>query len=469
MQEWFASGLNNWDISRDSPYFGFEIPGAPGKYFYVWLDAPVGYMASFAKYAKDNGLDFDAWWGPDSKIELVHFIGKDILYFHALFWPAMLKYSGHRLPTAVYAHGFLTVNGQKMSKSRGTFITADSYLAQGLNPEWLRYYYAAKLNGTMEDIDLNLEDFVARVNSDLVGKFINIASRTAGFIHKKFDGKLADGVANLELIGEFQTAAGPIAAHYESRDFAKALREVMALADRANQYVADEKPWELAKKDEAVYRLHEVCTVALNCFRLLTLYLKPVLPKLAEQVEAFLNIEPLTWDDSQSLFIRHTINEYSHLMTRIDPKSIEAMVDANKENLAPTSTEIAAPAPARHAEAQVNAAHPVADTISIDDFNKIDLRIARIANAEHIEGADKLLRLTLDLGDLGTRQVFAGIKSAYAPEALIDRYTVMVANLAPRKMKFGMSEGMVLAASGSEPGLFILSPDHGAQPGMKVK
>ncbi|MDP1755953.1 MAG: methionine--tRNA ligase subunit beta, partial [Pseudohongiella sp.] len=445
-------------------------PGAPGKYFYVWLDAPVGYMASFAKYAKDNGLDFDAWWGADSKTELVHFIGKDILYFHALFWPAMLKYSGHRLPTAVYAHGFLTVNGQKMSKSRGTFITADSYLAQGLNPEWLRYYYAAKLNGTMEDIDLNLDDFVARVNSDLVGKFINIASRTAGFIHKKFDGKLADGVANLELIGEFQAAASTIAAHYESRDFAKALREIMALADRANQYVADEKPWELAKKEEAIYRLHEVCTVSLNCFRLLTLYLKPVLPKLAEQVEAFLKIDPLTWDDAQSLFIRHTINEYSHLMTRIDPKSIDAMVEANKDNLAATTPPVvSAPAPARHAEAQVNATHPVAETISIDDFSKIDLRIARIANAEHIEGADKLLRLTLDLGDLGTRQVFAGIKSAYAPEALVGRFTVMVANLAPRKMKFGMSEGMVLAASGSEPGLFILSPVHGAQPGMKVK
>ena len=374
-----------------------------------------------------------------------------------------MKYSGHRLPTAVYAHGFLTVNCQKMSKSRGTFITAESYLAQNLNPEWLRYYYAAKLNGTMEDIDLNLDDFIARVNSDLVGKFINIASRTAGFIHKNFDGKLADGVANLELIGAFQAAADSIATHYESRDYGRALREIMALADRANQYVADEKPWELAKKPEAVYRLHEVCTVALNCFRLLTLYLKPVLPKLAEQVEAFLNIAPLTWDDAQSLFIRHPINAYTHLMTRIDPKSIKAMVDANKQNLEP------APTPARHAEAQTHAAQPVANTISIDDFNKIDLRIARIVNAEHVEGADKLLRLTLDLGELGTRQVFAGIKSAYAPETLVGRLTVMVANLAPRKMKFGMSEGMVLAASGDTPGLFILSPDAGAQPGMKVK
>jgi len=467
MQEWFASGLNNWDISRDSPYFGFEIPGAPGKYFYVWLDAPVGYMASFARYAKDQGLDFDAWWGPDAKTELVHFIGKDILYFHALFWPAMLKFSGHRLPTAVYAHGFLTVNGQKMSKSRGTFITAESYLAQGLNPEWLRYYYAAKLNGTMEDIDLNLDDFVARVNSDLVGKFINIASRTAGFINKKFDGMLAPGLAHSELIDTFQTAASTIAAHYATRDFAKALREIMALADRANQYVADEKPWELAKKDDAMERLHAVCSLSLNCFRLLSLYLKPVLPKLAEQVEAFLDIKPLLWTDAQTLLTHHRINEYTHLMTRIDPKSLEAMVDANKETLAPAGA--VASAPARHAEAQANVLHPVGETISIDDFSKIDLRIARISQAEHIEGADKLLRLTLDLGDLGSRQVFAGIKSAYAPEALVGRLTVVVANLAPRKMKFGISEGMVLAASGSEPGLFILSPDHGAEPGMKVK
>ncbi len=472
-------------VRRDAPYFGFEIPGAPGKYFYVWLDAPVGYMASFAKYAKDQGLDFDAWWGADSKAELVHFIGKDILYFHALFWPAMLKFSGHRLPTAVYAHGFLTVNGQKMSKSRGTFITAASYLEQGLNPEWLRYYYAAKLNGSMEDIDLNLDDFVARVNSDLVGKFINIASRTAGFIHKNFEGKLAEGVANIELVGDFQAAAETIAAHYEARDYAKALREIMALADRANQYVADEKPWELAKKPEAVYRLHEVCTVALNLFRLLTLYLKPVLPRLAQEVESFLNVKPLAWGDAQTLFIRQRINPYAHLMTRIDPKAIDAMIDANKQNLEPTP----APAPARHAEAQAHgaakavstppepsppkgeAANAAADAtvISIDDFAKIDLRIARIANAEHVEGADKLLRLTLDLGALGTRQVFAGIKSAYAPEALVGRLTVMVANLAPRKMKFGMSEGMVLAASGYAPGLFILSPDSGAQPGMKVK
>jgi methionyl-tRNA synthetase len=320
----------------------------------------------------------------------------------------------------------------------------------------------------MEDIDLNLDDFVARVNSDLVGKFINIASRTAGFIHKQFDGRLAEGVANIELIGAFQAAADGIAAHYEARDYARALREIMALADRANQYVADEKPWELAKQPEAVYRLHEVCTVALNCFRLLALYLKPVLPRLAEQVEAFLGVEPLVWDDAQTLFIRQRIKPYAHLMTRIDPQAIDAMIEANRQTLETAPP----PAPVRHAEAQVHAAQPaapVAETISIDDFARIDLRIARIANAEHVEGADKLLRLTLDLGELGTRQVFAGIKSAYAPEALVGRLTVMVANLAPRKMKFGLSEGMVLAASGDAPGLFILSPDSGAQPGMKVK
>ncbi|HWR78004.1 MAG TPA: methionine--tRNA ligase, partial [Thiobacillus sp.] len=478
MQEWFASGLNNWDISRDAPYFGFEIPGAPGKYFYVWLDAPVGYMASFARYAADNGLDFNAWWGADSKTELVHFIGKDILYFHALFWPAMLKFSGHRLPTAVYAHGFLTVNGQKMSKSRGTFITAESYLAQKLNPEWLRYYYAAKLNSSMEDIDLNLDDFVARVNSDLVGKFINIASRTAGFISKRFSGQLADALCDDNAAFNYgfykvsaEQCADKVKEAYESRDFSKAVREIMLFADKANKLVDDHKPWEIAKQPERDAELHQVCTLALNMFRWLTIMLKPVLPKLAQEVETFLNVTPLSWNDiSTGLPACHTINVYQHLMTRIDPKSIEAMVDANKQNLEPTP----APAPVRHAEAQAHAAQPVAgtpasDTISIDDFNKIDLRIARIAHAEHVEGADKLLRLTLDLGELGTRQVFAGIKSAYAPEALVGRLTVMVANLAPRKMKFGMSEGMVLAASGDAPGLFILSPDSGAQPGMKVK
>ncbi len=483
MAEWFAAGLADWDISRDAPYFGFEIPDAPGKYFYVWLDAPVGYMASFKKYCADNRLDFDAWWKAGSDTELHHFIGKDILYFHALFWPAMLEASGYRTPTKVFAHGFLTVNGQKMSKSRGTFITAQSYLDTGLNPEWLRYYFAAKLSDDMSDIDLNLEDFAARVNSDLVGKFVNIASRSAGFVTKRFDGKLAACSGN-PAIQALQDKAAEIAGYFDGREYSKAVREIMALADIANQYVNDEKPWEIAKQEGQEARLHEACTVALNLFRLLALYLKPVLPKLAESVEAFLNIPPLDWSDSKHVLpAGHAIKPYSHLMTRVDMKQIDALVEANKQSLETP------PAPARHAEAQQHATSkhmttstspsPLSplpegegNTISIDDFGKIDLRIARIANAEHVEGADKLLKLTLDLGPLGTRQVFAGIKSAYAPEALVGRLTVMVANLAPRKMKFGMSEGMVLAASdpeGQTAGLFILSPDSGATPGMKVK
>ncbi len=473
MAEWFAAGLADWDISRDAPYFGFEIPDAPGKYFYVWLDAPVGYMASFRKYCADNKLDFDAWWQAGSNTELYHFIGKDILYFHALFWPAMLEASGHRTPTKVFAHGFLTVNGQKMSKSRGTFITAQSYLDTGLNPEWLRYYFSAKLSADMSDIDLNLEDFAARVNSDLVGKFVNIASRSAGFVTKRFDGKLAACPAN-PAIQALQDKAAEIAGHFDAREYSKAVREIMALADLANQYVNDEKPWEIAKQEGQEARLHEVCTAALNLFRLLALYLKPVLPKLAEAVEGFLNIPPLAWTDSQHVLpAGHAIQPYSHLMTRVEMKQIDALVEANKQSLETP------PAPARHAEAQVHqeskaVTEEAKEThfINIDDFGKIDLRIARIANAEHVEGADKLLRLTLDLGALGTRQVFAGIKSAYAPEALVGRLTVMVANLAPRKMKFGMSEGMVLAASdpeGQTAGLFILSPDSGATPGMKVK
>lgn len=473
MAEWFAAGLADWDISRDAPYFGFEIPDAPGKYFYVWLDAPVGYMASFKKYCADNKLDFDAWWQAGSDTELYHFIGKDILYFHALFWPAMLEASGHRTPTRVFAHGFLTVNGQKMSKSRGTFITAQSYLDTGLNPEWLRYYFAAKLSDDMSDIDLNLEDFAARVNSDLVGKFVNIASRSAGFVSKRFDGKLAACPAN-PAIQALQDKAAEIAGYFDGREYSKAVREIMALADLANQYVNDEKPWEIAKQAGQEARLHEACTVALNLFRLLALYLKPVLPKLAQSVEGFLNIAPLAWSDSQRLLpAGHAIQPYSHLMTRVEMKQIDALVEANKQTLETP------PAPARHAEAQVHQENKAVteeaketNFINIDDFSKIDLRIARIAHAEHVEGADKLLKLTLDLGALGTRQVFAGIKSAYAPEALVGRLTVMVANLAPRKMKFGLSEGMVLAASdpeGQTAGLFILSPDSGAVPGMKVK
>ncbi|MBI5936219.1 MAG: methionine--tRNA ligase [Betaproteobacteria bacterium] len=488
MDEWFTAGLSDWDISRDAPYFGFEIPGAPGKYFYVWLDAPVGYMASFKKLCVDRGLDFDAFWGKDSKAELYHFIGKDILYFHALFWPAMLEFSGQRTPSGVFAHGFLTVNGQKMSKSRGTFITAESYLNH-LNPEWLRYYYAAKLNGSMEDIDLNLEDFSARVNSDLVGKFINIASRSAGFIAKRFGGKLGQVPAGQELLARMQQAAGSIAELYEAREYGRALREVMALADLANQYVDSNKPWEIAKQEGREAELHEVCTVALNAFRLLTLYLKPVLPKLAENVEAFLNIAPLAWADADGLLNGHAINEYKHLMTRIDPKQLEAMIEDNKQTLLPSPASGGVPVPgmkgrgegehsqARHAQHQQQAATPSPQTppplageglISIEDFSKVDLRIAKIVNAEQVEGAEKLLKLTLDIGS-ATRTVFAGIKSAYQPEELIGRLTVMVANLAPRKMKFGLSEGMVLAGSDERGGPFLLSPDSGALPGMRVK
>lgn len=485
MQEWLGTEgenkLTDWDISRDAPYFGFEIPDAPGKYFYVWLDAPVGYMGSFKKLCdertEDRGLrtetplNFDDYWKPGSDTELYHFIGKDILYFHALFWPAMLQHAGFRTPTKLFAHGFLTVNGEKMSKSRGTFITASSYVEHIKNTEYLRYYYAAKLNGTMEDLDLSLDDFVAKVNSDLIGKYINIASRTAGFISKKFDGNLAgkegikDARAN-ELMANFVSASELIAQCYEERDFGKAIREIMRLADLANEYVNDKAPWVLTKQEGQEAALQEACTVSLNLFRLLTLYLKPILPMLANEVENFLNIDSLTWANAGDLLFGHHINTYKHLMTRIDPKSIAALVQANQESLQPMTESHS---PARHAEAQQHTIAPIAETINIDDFSKIDLRVARIVNAEHVEGAEKLLKLTLDIGEEKPRTVFAGIKSAYDPEKLKGRMTVMVANLAPRKMKFGMSEGMVLAASGESPGLFILSPDEGAQPGMRIK
>lgn len=470
MGEWFENGLNDWDISRDAPYFGFEIPDAPGKYFYVWLDAPIGYMASFKKLCADKGLDFDEYWEKDSQTELYHFIGKDILYFHALFWPATLEFSGHRKPTQIFAHGFLTVNGEKMSKSRGTFITARSYLDHIKNPEYLRYYYAAKLNSTMEDIDLSLEDFVARVNSDLVGKYINIASRTAGFINKRFEG-LLNPSANNAVVSEIKASANVIAESYAAREYGKALREIMRLADLANGFVADKAPWVMAKQEGQDAALQEVCSDALEMFRLLTLYLKPVLPKLAGEIEQFLNIAPLSWSAvATSLLSQHRINAYEHLITRVDGKQIEAMTEANKENLQATPT----PAPhsqQRHAEHQQAASAELAEAeyISIDDFTKVDLRIAKIVNAEHVEGAEKLLKLSLDIGEDKPRQVFAGIKSAYDPATLIGRLTVMVANLAPRKMKFGMSEGMVLAASDERGGPFILSPDVGAAPGMKVK
>ncbi len=473
MGEWFASGLSDWDISRDAPYFGFEIPDAPGKYFYVWLDAPIGYMASFKNLCAKSGLEFDEYWKKDARTELYHFIGKDILYFHALFWPATLEFSGYRTPTKVFAHGFLTVNGEKMSKSRGTFITARSYLGHVKNPEYLRYYYAAKLNGSMEDIDLNLEDFVARVNSDLIGKYVNIASRCAGFISKRFDGRLGS-VSVHPVVAEMRTAAAVIAEHYENRDFARALREIMALADKANGVIAAAAPWEMAKQEGREAELQAICTEALEMFRLLTLYLKPVLPRLAASVEAFLNTPALSWGQVDTpLAAGHAIQSYQHLAARLDPKQVEAMVEANRDTLQaqPVQSE------QRHAEHQqkeAQAGQQAAEKdwepyIGIEDFARVDLRIARIAHAEHVEGAEKLLKLTLDIGEHQPRTVFAGIKSAYDPSSLVGRMTVMVANLAPRKMKFGLSEGMVLAASDEQGGPFILSPDVGARPGMRVK
>jgi methionyl-tRNA synthetase len=488
LDEWFKAGLSDWDISRDAPYFGFQIPGTADKFFYVWLDAPVGYFGSFRNYVakqKELGKIIDeaeflqADKAAAAGTELVHFIGKDILYFHALFWPAMLQNSGYRVPTQINAHGFLTVDGAKMSKSRGTFITAESYIQQGLNPEWLRYYFAAKLNGSMEDIDLSFDDFIAKVNSDLVGKYVNIASRCAGFIGKKFDGKLA--ATDAPWLQPLRAAADSIAAAYEERDSGRALREIMALADIANVYVNDKKPWELAKQEGKEAELHQACSEAIEAFRLLTIYLKPVLPHVATAVETFFGSAALTWSAAATaLPAGHTINTYQHLMTRVDRKQVDALIEANKESLEPAAPAAAAHSQQRHAEKQQHAsekqaaAAPTADGdfIGIDDFTKIDLRIARIAEASHVEGADKLIRLQLDIGEEKPRQVFAGIKSAYDPATLVGRLTVMVANLAPRKMKFGMSEGMVLAASdpeGKTGGLYILSPDSGATPGMRVK
>jgi methionyl-tRNA synthetase len=460
LNEWFEAGLQDWDISRDAPYFGFEIPDAPGKYFYVWLDAPIGYMASFKQYCDRHNLDFDAWWGKQSPYEVFHFIGKDIAYFHTLFWPAMLAGSGFRTPTAVFCHGFLTVNGQKMSKSRGTFITARTYLDQ-LNPEYLRYYFAAKLGNGIDDIDLNMEDFQQRVNSDLVGKVVNIASRCAGFINKKFAGKLSQECVEPELYASFSEARSHIAALYENREFSHAVREIMTLADHANQYIDTKKPWVLAKEAGKEQEVQDVCSVGLNLFRVLVTYLKPVLPKLAEASEAFLNIKPLRWNDISTPLIDHTINKFKPLMTRVEKDKVDAMIEASKENLQATTTATTRTPVKSHVD-------PLADPIEFDDFAKVDLRIARIVKAEHVEGADKLLRLTLDIGN-ETRNVFAGIKSAYQPEDLEGKLTVMVANLKPRKMRFGISEGMVLAAGPGGKDLWVLHPDDGAQPGMRVK
>ena len=463
LNEWFEAGLQDWDISRDAPYFGFEIPDHPGKYFYVWLDAPIGYMASFMNLCnRRDDLDFEFYWNPDSEAELYHFIGKDIQYFHTLFWPAMLHGAGFRVPTNVFIHGFLTVDGQKMSKSRGTFIKASTYLKH-LNPEYLRYYFAGKLGSGVDDIDLNLEDFAQRVNADLVGKFVNIASRCAGFITKRFEGRLSDTLAEPTLWNSFKHAGDEIAEHFEKREYARAMRSIMALADKANQYIDEKQPWVIAKEEGKDEELQQICSMGLNLFRVIACYLKPVLPATIEAAEAFLNVEPLGWDDAKTPLHGHVIGKFKPLMTRVDPKQIEAVVEDSKEDL-----EAAAKTAAIPTGSDPLSQDPIGDTIQFDDFAKLDLRIARIVGAEHVDGADKLLQLTLDLGG-ETRNVFAGIKSAYAPEDLEGKLTVMVANLAPRKMRFGVSEGMVLAAGPGGKELFILNPDEGAQPGMRVK
>ncbi|MCS6126184.1 methionine--tRNA ligase [Shewanella baltica] len=471
LDEWFEQGLQQWDITRDAPYFGFEIPDAPGKYFYVWLDAPIGYMGSFKNLcAKRPELSFDEFWGKDSTAEVYHFIGKDIVYFHSLFWPAMLHGSGYRQPNSVYAHGYVTVNGAKMSKSKGTFIKARTYLDH-LDPEYLRYYYAAKLSSRIDDLDLNLEDFAQRVNSDLVGKLVNLASRTAGFITKRFDGKLAK-INDTTLTEAFLAKQDVIADFYESREYGKAMREIMALADIANGFVADAAPWQMVKHDDQQEAAHQVCSNALNLFRILVTYLKPVLPRLAQDVEAFFQL-PLTWDALSQDLAGHEIAPFKAMMQRVELDKVNAMVADSKDNLQVTADAPKTAAPEKTAEASSVSSEPLVDdpiseTINFDDFAKIDLRIARIVKAEHVADADKLLKLQLDIGG-ETRQVFAGIKSAYSPEDLEGKLTVMVANLAPRKMRFGMSEGMVLAAGPGGSDLWILEPHEGAQPGMRVK
>jgi len=458
LDEWFEEGLQDWDISRNAPYWGFEIPGAPGKFFYVWMDAPIGYMASFKNLCDREGISFDDYWHSEANTELYHFIGKDIARFHTLFWPAVLHGAGFRKPTAVYCHGFLTVNGQKMSKSRGTFIKARTYL-DNLEPEYLRYYYAAKLSSGVDDIDLNLEDFMQRVNSDLVGKVVNIASRCAGFINKRFDNRLSAKLPDAALYTELVDAGESIAAEFENREYGKAVREIMALADKANVYIDNNKPWVLVKEEGKETEVQAICTQGINLFRVLMTYLKPILPQTALKSEAFLNNE-LHWHTLSEPLLAHSINKFKPLMTRIEKEQIEAMVEQSTEHLEQNEQ----PAPASGPLAD----DPVASQIQFDEFAKIDLRVAKIIKAEYVEGADKLLQLTLDIGG-ETRMVFAGIKSAYEPEMLEGRLTVMVANLAPRKMKFGVSEGMVLAAGPGGKELFILSPDDGAQPGMRIK
>lgn len=451
LDEWFNTGLQDWDISRDAPYFGFRIPDTDDKYFYVWLDAPVGYLASLDNLATRTGTPgVDHFFAPDSPTEVYHFIGKDIAYFHTLFWPAVLQGAGFRKPSGVFVHGFLTVNGEKMSKSRGSFIPARTYL-EHLNPEYLRYYYACKLGPGLDDLDLNLEDFVSRTNADLVGKFVNIASRCAGFIHRRFDGRLADKLDDPELYARFVEAGEQIAAHYEAREYGKAMREIMGLADQANQYIDEHKPWVLAKDPEQTERVRSVCTQGINLFRALLTYLKPVLPKLTARAETFLAAGELDWAARTTPLLGHTVRQFEPLLQRVDNQAVEAMVDAVRKS--------AAPQPAA-------APQPEAETIRIDDFLKVDLRVATVVSAEQVDGADKLLRLTLDVGG-EQRQVLSGIRSAYEPAALVGRQLIVVANLAPRKMRFGVSEGMVLAA-GDGRDIFLLAPDDGASSGMRV-
>ena len=464
LDEWLQDGLRDWDISRDAPYFGFEIPGSPGKYFYVWLDAPIGYMASFKNYCSITDYDFNDYWKKDSDAELYHFIGKDIINFHTLFWPAMLTSAGYRTPTAVFAHGFLTVNGTKMSKSRGTFINARTYLDH-LDPEHLRYYLAAKLSSGIDDLDLNLEDFVQRVNSDLVGKVVNIASRCSGFISKDFQGKLSSELDSPDILDQIQSYKDEIATFYNGRDYGKAIRIIMMLADKVNQYINERQPWVIAKVDKASPELQRICSTGLNAFRLLIIFLKPVLPATALKTEAFLNIPPLQWSDANLLLKNHSINRFEPLVTRIETESVQTMITDTKKashteqkpkNQSKESPEI-----------------KFEPQIEFDDFKKIDLRVAKITSAKLVIGADKLLQLALDLGldEEGQpicRTVFSGIKTAYKPEDLTGKLTVVVANLKPRKMKFGVSEGMILAAGPGGKDIWLIEPHVGASPGMRI-
>ncbi|MEG0482312.1 MAG: methionine--tRNA ligase, partial [Acinetobacter sp.] len=469
LDEWFDNGLNDWDISRDAPYFGFEIPDAPNKYFYVWVDAPIGYMSSFENYIKTKRpeMSFEDYWKKDSKNEVYHFIGKDIVYFHALFWPAMLEGANYRTPTGLFVNGFLTVNGQKMSKSRGTFIKAETYL-QHLNPEYLRYYFASKLSDKVEDSDLNLDDFVQKVNSDLVGKVVNIASRCAKFINSNFDNKLSAECAEPELVQSFIDAGESIAQAYEAREFSAAIREIMALADKANQYIDEKKPWALAKQEGQEQQVHDVCSVGINLFRQLAVYLAPVLPTLAAQVQDFLKLESFDFASTKTILVNHEIAQFQPLMQRVDPKAVASMVDASKDSLAAAAEPVKAEKKKeKKVEKKAEPKVGEAEIIGIEDFMKVDLRVAEVLEAAHVDGSDKLLQLTLNVGEAEPRNVFSGIREFYAPEDLKGKLVVMVANLAPRKMRFGISNGMVLAAGNGE-GVWVISPETGAKAGDKV-